>query len=99
MGVRCFLPLLVWSDLRLDHQGNVRLQLTREGIPLIRRRRTALMANTDREYRIDSYYILSKFVALFRQLRQRPRLGRGPALYLLARQFGLIGRPAPAPSR
>jgi len=64
VGVRYFLPMLVWSDLRLDHQGNVRLQLTREGIPLTRRLRADLMANTDREYRIDSYYILSKYVAL-----------------------------------
>jgi hypothetical protein len=64
VSVHYFLPLLVWSDLRLDHQGNVRLQLTREDIPLTRRLRADLTANTDREYRIDFYYILRKYMVL-----------------------------------
>jgi len=64
IGVRYFLPMLIWSDLRLDSGGKVRLQLNREGIPLTRRLRADLMANTDREYRVNSYYVLSKYVAV-----------------------------------
>ena len=63
-GVRYFLPMLVWSDLRLDSGGKLRLQLEREGLPLTRHLRADLMVNTDREYRIDSYYIVGKYLAL-----------------------------------
>lgn len=63
-GVRYFLLLLVWSNLHLDHLGKMRLQLPREGIPLTRRLRADLMADTDREYRIDSYYIPAKHLNL-----------------------------------
>jgi hypothetical protein len=34
LGVRCFLPLLVWSELCPAHQGKVRRQLTRECLSL-----------------------------------------------------------------
>jgi len=64
VGIRYFLPLLVWSDLRLDHQGNMRLQLERDGLPITRRLRADLMVNSDREYRLGSSYILGKYVAL-----------------------------------
>ncbi|MBO3272218.1 multicopper oxidase family protein [Hymenobacter defluvii] len=64
VGVRYFLPLLVWSDLRLDTGGKLRLQLERQGLPLTRRLRTDLMVNSDREYTIIPYYILGKYVAL-----------------------------------
>ena len=64
IGVRYFLPMLVWSDLRLDSQGKVRAQFTREGLPLTRRLRADLMVNTDREYRINSYYVVGKYLAL-----------------------------------
>ncbi|WP_166648244.1 multicopper oxidase family protein [Hymenobacter sp. UV11] len=64
VGIRYFLPLLVWSDLRLDHQGKMRLQLERDGLPITRRLRADLMVNSDREYRLGSSYILGKYVAL-----------------------------------
>ncbi|OGX91667.1 multicopper oxidase family protein [Hymenobacter coccineus] len=64
VGIRYFLPLLVWSDLRLDHQGKMRVQLERDGLPITRHLRADLMVNSDREYRLGSSYILGKYVAL-----------------------------------
>ncbi|MBJ6146038.1 hypothetical protein [Hymenobacter sp. BT559] len=60
LGVRCFLPLLVWSELCPAHQGKVRRQLTRECLSLT----VACGPASWPLYRIDSYYILSKYVAL-----------------------------------
>ena len=64
VGVRYFLPLLVWSDLRLDSGGKLRLQLERDGLPITQRLRADLMVNSDREYTINPYYIVGKYLAL-----------------------------------
>ncbi|NML66611.1 multicopper oxidase domain-containing protein [Hymenobacter sp. RP-2-7] len=64
VGVRYFLPMMVWSDLRFDSGGKLRLQLEREGLPLTSRLRCDLRVNTDREYTVNPYYILGKYVAL-----------------------------------
>ncbi len=63
-GVQYVLPLLIIADLRVDHTGNVRLQLMREDIPLTSRLRLNFMVNTDLEYMVGLRYILTKYVSV-----------------------------------
>lgn len=53
IGVRYLLPMFVVSELRVDHRGEVRFQLTRSDIPLTRKLRLSVSANTDKEFNID----------------------------------------------
>lgn len=59
-GVRYLLPLFIDSELRVDHTGGVRFQLSREDIPLTRRLYLALSGNTDKEFNIDFDYFIAK---------------------------------------
>ncbi len=62
MGVRYLLPMFIQTELRMDHLGNVRFQLSRNDIPLTRRLRLSLSANTDKEFNIDfDQYIGKRF--------------------------------------
>ncbi len=63
-GVQYVLPLLIVADLRVDHTGNVRLQLMREDIPLTSRLRLSFMLNTDKEYMVGLRYIMTKYVSV-----------------------------------
>lgn len=63
-GVQYVLPLLIVADLRVDHTGNVRLQLMREDIPLTSRLRFNFMVNTDLEYMVGLRYIMTKYVSV-----------------------------------
>ncbi|MBC8005032.1 MAG: multicopper oxidase domain-containing protein [Verrucomicrobia bacterium] len=63
-GIRYLLPLFIESELRVDHMGKVRFQLKREDIPLTRRLRLTLSANTDKEYNIDFDYFLYRFISI-----------------------------------
>ena len=63
-GIRYLLPLFIESELRTDHKGRLRFQLSREDIPLTRRLRLALSANTDKEYNIDFDYFLRRFLSI-----------------------------------
>lgn len=63
-GVRYTLPMLVVAEARVDGTGRFRMQLSREDIPLSRRFRLNLMANTDKEYMAGLRYIAGKYLSL-----------------------------------
>jgi hypothetical protein len=60
IGVRYLLPMFVQSELRLDHLGNARFQLSRSDMPITKRLRLSLVGNTDWEYNIDFDYSIGK---------------------------------------
>lgn len=59
-GFAYMLPMLVRFQAEVYHDGNVRLQLMREDIPITRRLRAGVMVNSDLEYMGDLRYILTK---------------------------------------
>lgn len=63
VGFRYILPLFVIADARLDHEGIVRIQLTKNDIPLTKRLRMWGMVNTDVEYSVGAKYLLTKYLA------------------------------------
>lgn len=60
IGLAYTLPMLVILQTEVYHDGNVRVQLRREDIPISKRFRAAFMLNTDREYMFGLNYIASK---------------------------------------
>lgn len=64
MGFVYTLPLLVNFQAELYHDGNVRLQLMREDIPISKRMRFAFMVNTDKEYMTGLKYIIGKNISV-----------------------------------
>lgn len=63
-GVAYTLPTLTVADFRIDGNGKLRFQLSREDIPLTPRLRFAWMINTDKEYMTGLRYIATKYVSL-----------------------------------
>jgi FtsP/CotA-like multicopper oxidase with cupredoxin domain len=63
LGVEYTLPMLIKFQSEVFTDGNVRLQLMREDIPLTKRLRMAFMVNTDKEYMAGFRYILGKNTA------------------------------------
>lgn len=63
-GIEYTLPMLVIADASVDTDGRVRVQLSREDVPLTRRLRFNVMANTDKEYMAGFRYILTKYMAV-----------------------------------
>lgn len=63
VGAAYTLPLLVILQGELYHDGNARLQLMREDIPISPRIRAGFMINTDREYMADMRYIFDKNIS------------------------------------
>ncbi len=59
-GFTYMLPMLVRFQAEVYHDGNVRLQLMREDIPVTKRLRAGVMVNSDLEYMGDLRYILTK---------------------------------------
>ncbi len=59
-GIAYTLPLLMVLQGEVYHDGNVRVQLRREDIPLSKRLRAAFMVNTDMEYMVGLNYIADK---------------------------------------
>ena len=64
VGVQYTLPWLVVADASVDHNGYVRMQLSREDIPLTPRLRANFMLNSDREYSFGGKYILTKLFSV-----------------------------------
>ncbi|MCW2120563.1 multicopper oxidase family protein [Flavobacterium sp. 7A] len=60
LGFNYTLPMLVIFQTEVFHDGNIRLQLMREDIPLTKRLRMAFMVNTDKEYMGGLKYIVGK---------------------------------------
>jgi hypothetical protein len=63
-GVEYLLPMLIIADARIDTQGKMRLQLSREGVPVTSRLRLNFLVNTDREYMAGLQYIFTKNFSL-----------------------------------
>ncbi len=60
LGVAYTLPMLMILQTEIYHDGNVRVQLRREDIPISKRLRAAFMVNTDKEYMVGLNYIVRK---------------------------------------
>lgn len=63
-GLAYTLPMLAIADARIDGDGKLRFQLSREDIPVSKRLRLNLMVNTDKEYTAGLRYIMTKYFSL-----------------------------------
>jgi CopA family copper-resistance protein len=63
IGLEYTLPMLLKAQAELYHDGNVRLQLMREDIPLAKRLRMSFMINSDKEYMAGFRYIITRNIA------------------------------------
>jgi len=64
VGVEYTLPWLFLGDARIDGDGKLRFQLSREDVPISKRLRFNFMGNTDKEYAVGFRYIVSKWFAV-----------------------------------
>jgi CopA family copper-resistance protein len=64
IGVDYTLPMLIKFQTEVFTNGNIRMQLMRENIPISKRVRVSFMANTDKEYMVGLKYILTKYLSL-----------------------------------
>ena len=62
-GFNATLPMLLMFQAEVYHDGNVRLQLMREDIPVSKRLRAGFMVNSDKEYMADLRYILTRNIS------------------------------------
>ncbi len=60
LGFDYTLPMLLIFQAEVFHDGNVRMQLMRDDIPVSKRLRMAFMVNTDKEYMAGFKYIIGK---------------------------------------
>jgi CopA family copper-resistance protein len=79
-GIAYTLPMLFIADARIDGNGKLRFQLSREDIPLTSRLRFNLMINTDKEYMAGFRYILTKYFSLSTHYDSDMGLGGGITL-------------------
>ena len=63
-GLAYTLPSLTVADLRIDGNGNIRFQLSREDIAITPHLRFGWMINTDKEYTLGFRYIVTKYFSL-----------------------------------
>lgn len=63
-GVQYVLPMLLRADARIDTDGRLRAQLSREDIPLTSRLRMNFLVNSDKEYMAGFRYIATKYISL-----------------------------------
>lgn len=64
IGLAYTLPMLMIAKIELYHDGNLRMQLRREDIPVSKRVRAAFMLNTDSEYMLGLNYIITKNIGI-----------------------------------
>jgi CopA family copper-resistance protein len=64
IGLEYTLPMLVKFQTEIFSDGDVRLQLMREDVPVSKRFRFSFMANTDKEYMAGLRYIVGKNFSL-----------------------------------
>ncbi|MDA9554625.1 multicopper oxidase domain-containing protein [Pelobium sp.] len=60
LGLRYLLPLFIQTDVRISQNGKARFEIGRSDIPVSNRIRLGGSWNTDKEYRINTTYILGK---------------------------------------
>jgi hypothetical protein len=77
VGVQYTLPWLLIADARVDGDGKLRFQLSREDIPVTSRLRFNLMGNTDKEYMAGLRYIISKWLSVSTHYDSDMGLGAG----------------------
>ncbi len=63
-GIEYTLPMLIKAQAEVYHDGNLRLQLMREDIPVSKRLRASFILNTDKEYMGGLKFIAAKYVSL-----------------------------------
>ena len=80
VGVEYTLPWLVIADARIDGDGKLRFQLSREDIPITKRLRFNFMGNTDKEYMTGFRYIVSKWLSVSTHYDSDMGLGVGVTL-------------------
>lgn len=81
-GVFCYgfqytLPWFLVADWRMDHTGTMRLQLSRDDIPVTKRMRLWGVINSDLEYSVGARYILTKYISLSSHYDSDMKLGGG----------------------
>jgi CopA family copper-resistance protein len=76
-GIQYLLPLLIIADARVDMNGNIRLQLSRQDIAFTSRLRFGFMVNTDREYMFGLRYIVTKTFSISTQYDSDLKFGAG----------------------
>ena len=76
-GLAYTLPMLVTADGRIDGDGKLRFQLSREDVPVAPRLRFNWMINTDKEYAAGFRYILTKYISLSSHYDSDMGLGAG----------------------
>jgi hypothetical protein len=79
-GLAYTLPMLVIADARIDGNGKLRFQVSRDDIPLTSRLRFTFMGNTDREYAVGFRYIFTKYFSLSSHYDSDMGLGGGLTL-------------------
>lgn len=76
-GIAYTLPMLFTADMRIDLDGKLRFQLSREDVPVTNRLRFNMMVNTDKEYMAGFRYVLTKYVSLSTHYDSDMGLGAG----------------------
>ncbi|MBK7381065.1 MAG: multicopper oxidase domain-containing protein [Ignavibacteriales bacterium] len=76
-GIAYTLPLLFIADARIDTDGKLRFQLSREDIAVTSRLRFNIMINTDKEYMAGFRYILTKYFSVSTHYDSDMGLGAG----------------------
>lgn len=76
-GIQYTLPMMIVADARIDSDGDFRIQLMREDIPLTKRLRMNLMYNSDFEYMVGLKYVLTKKFSLSTHYDSDMGLGGG----------------------
>ena len=76
-GVQYTLPMLIVADARVDGNGKLRFQLSREDVPVSSRLRFNFMVNTDKEYTMGLRYIVRKWLDLSTHYDSDMGLGAG----------------------
>ncbi|MDQ0641160.1 FtsP/CotA-like multicopper oxidase with cupredoxin domain [Pedobacter sp. W3I1] len=64
VGLAYTLPMLVIAQAEVYHDGNVRLQLMREDIPISKRLRGNFMVNSDKEFMGGLKFIATKYMGI-----------------------------------
>lgn len=76
-GIAFTLPTLTIADFRVDGDGKLRFQLSREDIAVTPRLRLSWMINTDKEYTVGMRYIATKYISLSSHYDSDMGLGAG----------------------
>jgi FtsP/CotA-like multicopper oxidase with cupredoxin domain len=79
VGLAYTLPMLITFQTELYQDGNLRMQLMREDIPVSKRMRGDFMVNTDKEYMFGVKYIVNKNMGL--RTHYDSDMGYGIGLY------------------